>query len=145
MEPERQKALYPIGIVAELLSIHPRTLRIYEQEGLIKPSRRGGKRFYSNNDLQWLQCLRKLLTDEGLNIAGIKKLLTIAPCWNIRNCDEEIRKQCPAILNFPVPCWELKPRCCKESEQSCPDCEVYHRKMDQVLLLKCPDASMDED
>jgi len=87
MEPERQKALYPIGIVAELLNIHPRTLRIYEQEGLIKPARRGGKRFYSNIDLQWLRCLRKLLTDEGLNIAGIKKLLTIAPCWSIRDCD----------------------------------------------------------
>ena len=62
---ENQKALYPIGIIAELLDIHPRTLRIYEQEGLIRPARRGGKRFYSNNDLQWLKCLRKLLTDEG--------------------------------------------------------------------------------
>ena len=38
MEIETQKALYPIGIVAELLDIHPRTLRIYEQEGLVKPA-----------------------------------------------------------------------------------------------------------
>ncbi|ABK16060.1 MerR family transcriptional regulator [Syntrophobacter fumaroxidans] len=144
MEPERQKALYPIGIVAELLNIHPRTLRIYEQEGLIKPARRGGKRFYSNIDLQWLRCLRKLLTDEGLNIAGIKKLLTIAPCWSIRDCDEETRKQCPAILNFPVPCWELKPRCCKDSDLACSDCEVYRHKMDRVIMLKCPDSGVEK-
>ncbi len=144
MEVERQKALYSIGIVAELLSIHPRTLRIYEQEGLIKPARRGGKRFYSNNDLQWLKCLRKLLTDDGLNIAGIKKLLTIAPCWSVRGCDDAMRKQCPAILNFPVPCWELKPRCCKETDHSCSDCEVYRKKMDHVIMMKCPDEGAGE-
>jgi MerR family transcriptional regulator, heat shock protein HspR len=136
MDLETQKALYPIGIVAELLEIHPRTLRIYEQEGLIKPARRGGKRFYSNNDLQWLKCLRKLLTDEGLNIAGIKKLLTIAPCWKIRSCGEDVRKDCPAILNFPIPCWDLMPRICKENDRSCPDCEVYLNKMNHILEAK---------
>ena len=143
MEVQHQKALYPIGIVAELLSIHPRTLRIYEQEGLIKPARRGGKRFYSNNDLQWLKCLRKLLTDEGLNIAGIKKLLTIAPCWNIRGCSEEMRKQCPAILNFPVPCWDLVPRACKDKGQNCSECEVYLKKMNHVMVEKCLDDKAD--
>ncbi len=139
MEVQHQKALYPIGIVAELLNIHPRTLRIYEKEGLIRPARRGGKRFYSNNDLQWLKCLRKLLTDDGLNIAGIKKLLTIAPCWNIRGCGEEIRKQCPAILNFPVPCWDLVPRICKESGRNCSECEVYLKKMNHVMMGRCFD------
>lgn len=137
MSNENQKALYPIGIVAELLKVHPRTLRIYEQEGLIKPGRRGGKRFYSNNDLQWLKCLRKLLTEEGLNIAGIKKLLTIAPCWEIRGCGEQDRKECPAILNFPVPCWDLVPRVCKESGQSCAECDVYIKKMNHVMMLQC--------
>ncbi len=141
MDARNQKALYPIGIVAELLSIHPRTLRIYEQEGLIKPARRGGKRFYSNNDLQWLRCLRKLLTDEGLNIAGIKKLLTIAPCWSIRDCGEEVRKECPAILNFPVPCWDLVPSACKEKGNTCSECEVYLKKMNHVMMGKCLDEN----
>ncbi len=140
MDVERQKALYPIGIVAELLDIHPRTLRIYEQQGLLRPARRGGKRFYSNRDLQWLKCLRKLLTDDGLNIAGVKKLLTLAPCWSIRGCDEALRKQCPAILDFPVPCWELKPRCCSKTDQTCCDCEVYLKKTDYVITMKCPDS-----
>jgi len=140
MKIENRKALYPIGIVAELLGIHPRTLRIYEQEGLVKPARRGGKRFYSNNDLQWLRCLRRLLTEDGLNIAGVKKLLTIAPCWEIRNCDQEIRKKCPAILNFPVPCWDLVPRACQEKGQICSECEVYLRKKNNVMMhIGCRD------
>lgn len=141
MEIEHQRALYPIGIVAELLNIHPRTLRIYEQEGLIKPARRGGKRFYSNNDLQWLKCLRKLLTEDGLNIAGIKKLLTIAPCWEIRNCDPEVRKNCPAILNFPVPCWDLMPRTCKEKGLDCSTCEVYIQKKNHVMMQMADEVS----
>ena len=127
-------AVYPIGIVAELLNIHPRTLRIYEREGLIKPSRRSGKRFFSNNDLRWLQCLRKLIHEEGLNIAGIKKLLTFASCWEIRQCPEEERKQCPAILDFPVPCWELKPRSCLDKKLDCPSCEVYLTKKKHLMF-----------
>ncbi|RLB66415.1 MAG: hypothetical protein DRH04_09405 [Deltaproteobacteria bacterium] len=75
---------YPIGVVAELLRVHPRTLRLYEKAGLVCPSRRGGKRFYSRNDLRWIRCMRQLIHDEGLNIAGLQKLLQLAPCWEIR-------------------------------------------------------------
>ncbi|MGD9504379.1 MAG: MerR family transcriptional regulator [Syntrophobacteraceae bacterium] len=137
MQVENRKAVYPIGIVAELLNIHPRTLRIYEQEGLIEPSRRGGKRYYSNNDLQWLKCLRRLLGEEGLNIAGIKKLLTIAPCWEIRGCAKDVRNNCPAILDFPVPCWSLVPRACRDQGRICSECEVYIEKKNHVMMQKC--------
>jgi hypothetical protein len=138
---ENQRALYPIGIVSELLDVHPRTLRIYEQEGLIKPARRGGKRFYSNNDLQWLKCLKKLLVEDKINIPGIKKLLTIAPCWEIRNCKEEVRKDCLAILNFPVPCWDLVPRTCREEGLECNKCEVYLKKKNHVMMQMSSDES----
>ncbi len=134
MDPPGSKALYSIGIAAELIGIHPKTLRVYEQEGLIKPARRGGKRFYSNNDLQWLKCLRKLLSEEGLNIAGVKKLLTLAPCWSIRNCSEQERKSCPALLDIPQPCWEIRDRC-NVKQISCSDCEVYTGKADQVMKM----------
>lgn len=76
--------MYSIGVVADLLQVHPRTLRLYEKAGLVLPSRRGGKRFYSRNDLDWLQCLRRLIHDEGVNISGLQKLLQLAPCWEIR-------------------------------------------------------------
>jgi len=135
------KAVYPIGIVAELLNIHPRTLRIYEREGLIKPARRSGKRFFSNNDLKWLRCLRKLIHEDGLNIAGIKKLLTLATCWEIRQCAEEERQNCPAVLDFPVPCWELKPKACRNKELECNTCEVYLTKKEQLMLDNCGDET----
>ncbi len=136
MENNGRKPVYPIGIVAELIGIHPRTLRTYEQEGLVRPSRRGGKRFYSANDLHWLKCLRRLLSEDGLNIAGVKKLLTLAPCWSIRGCSEEKRKGCPAVLNIPLPCWEIKDRsCCKE--ETCSECEVYAMKMRHAMSLAC--------
>lgn len=76
--------IYSIGVVADLLQVHPRTLRLYEKAGLLFPARRGGKRFYSRNDVHWLQCLRRLIHEEGVNIAGLQKLLQLAPCWEIR-------------------------------------------------------------
>lgn len=135
---DQDKALYPIGIVAELLDLHPRTLRIYERECLIRPARRSGKRYYSNNDLRWLRCLRRLIHEEGLNIAGIKKLLTLASCWEIRHCPEEERKNCPAVLHFPVPCWELKPKSCRHKGLDCPTCKVYLSKREQFMLDRGP-------
>lgn len=132
MDAANQRALYPIGIVSELMGITPRTLRIYEKEGLIKPARRGGKRFYSNNDLEWLQCIRKLVDEKGLNLAGVKKLLSIEPCWSIRNCSEEQRKGCPAVLDIPMPCWEIRHRS-NGPDAPCSECEVYVMKTRLVV------------
>jgi len=52
--------LYTIGVVAELAGITDQTLRLYEKHGLIKPARRGKDRYYSENDIKWLKCLRDL-------------------------------------------------------------------------------------
>ena len=52
------KGVYPIGIAADLLQVHPRTLRIYEQENLIKPERRNGRRYYSEEDMEYIRCIR---------------------------------------------------------------------------------------
>ncbi|MBN2231723.1 MAG: MerR family transcriptional regulator [Deltaproteobacteria bacterium] len=76
--------MYPIGVVAELLDVHPRTLRLYERAGLVAPARRGGRRYYSALDLCWLRCMRRFIHDDGVNIAGLRKLLMLAPCWEIR-------------------------------------------------------------
>ncbi len=135
------KPIYPIGVVSEITGVHPRTIRVYEQKGLIKPSRRGGKRFYSNSDLQWLRCLRKLLTEDGFNISSIKKMLSMVPCWQIRNCEEEVRRKCLAILRFSVPCWEVRPITCAEKGINCSECEVYQRGRLELVKSKCPDES----
>ncbi len=89
-----KEPVYTIGVVSRLIGVHPRMLRIYEKEGLVKPVRIGGKRYYSESDLQRLKCIRILL-EEGVNIAGIKRLFSLAPCWRVINCPGKKREDCP--------------------------------------------------
>ncbi|MCE5333240.1 MAG: MerR family transcriptional regulator [Desulfobacteraceae bacterium] len=140
MDENSARPMYPIGIVSEIIGLHQRTLRAYEHHGLIRPVRRGGKRFYSNNDLRWLECVRRLIADEGLDIAGVKKLLAGDPCWDIRKCPDDRKKNCPAILAIPLPCWEIQDRC-GSSEGRCAQCEVYARKTNHATGLACPESS----
>ena len=104
MEPiKKDLPLYTISVAAHLLDLHPRTLRIYEEEGLVNPQRRGTRRLYSANDLQWVRCLRSLIHDEGISIPGIKKLLRNATCYQIADCPEEICSRCEAVVDQVIP------------------------------------------
>lgn len=96
------KPFFSIGTAANMLEVHPRTLRIYEKEGLVKPLRRGQRRYYSLNNIQWIGCLRSMIHDQGISIAGIKKLLRYTACWNVLNCTQEKRKNCTAYLSCGI-------------------------------------------
>ena len=96
-------AIYPIGVAAKLLNVHPRTLRIYEDEGLITPAHKGKRRMFSDNDVQWISCLRKMIHEQGISISGIKKLLVLAPCWEIAECPSEVCDNCTASVDRAVP------------------------------------------
>ena len=78
MEQERfHRAVYVISVAAELAGVHPQTLRIYERKGLVDPARTGGgSRRYSDADIALLQRISDL-TDEGLNLAGVKRVLEL--------------------------------------------------------------------
>ena len=95
--------IYPIGVAAKLLNVHPRTLRIYEQEGLIQPTMAGNRRMFSADDIQWITCLRTFIHEEGISIPGLKKLLDYIPCWEVASCPMEIREQCAAKVDRAVP------------------------------------------
>lgn len=95
--------VYPISVASRLLNVHPRTLRIYEDEGLIKPERRGDRRLYSQNDIIWIGCLRSLIHDEGISIPGIKKLLQFASCHEITGCPQETWCSCDAVVDRAMP------------------------------------------
>lgn len=128
-EEKKSLPLYPIGVVAELLGTTDQTLRLYEKHGLIKPSRRNKNRYYSENDIKWLQCVRELIHEKKISIEGIKKLLEYAPCWEITQCSEEKRKNCSAFIDKSKPCWELNRMICqKNSGKVCEDCIVYLSK-----------------
>jgi MerR family transcriptional regulator, heat shock protein HspR len=74
---DRNRGLFSISVAAELTGLHPQTLRIYEREGLLDPERSaGGTRRYSRRDLDRLQEICAL-TGEGLNIAGIRRVLQL--------------------------------------------------------------------
>ena len=80
--------LYPIRVVSELLNVNEQTLRVYEKNGLIRPSRRKRDRYYSANDVVWLKCLRRFLKEEGINLKGIERLLRLVPCYSISPCSD---------------------------------------------------------
>jgi MerR family transcriptional regulator/heat shock protein HspR len=118
--------LYTIGIAAELVGITDQTLRLYEKHGLITPHRRNKNRYYSENDIKWLNCIRDLIHDRKVSIEGIKLLLEYAPCWEITNCTEEERKACSAFIDKSKACWELKKkRCAQDEDKNCCDCIIY--------------------
>lgn len=121
--------LYPIGVAADLIGVSEQTLRLYEKHDLIKPARRNKNRFYSENDIKWLQCLRDLLHNKKISIEGIRRLINYAPCWEITECSQERRDKCSAYIDRTKPCWELNRMICKrESGKICECCIVFLSK-----------------
>lgn len=78
MTKARSKAAYMISAVAEQFQIHPQTLRLYEREGLLTPSRsEGNTRLYTEEDLERLEVILKLTRDLGVNLAGVEIILNM--------------------------------------------------------------------
>ena len=72
----KSKPLYMIGVVAEMLKLHPQTLRMYEKKGLIRPSRSVGRtRMYSAEDVEDIARVTRLARDLGVNLAGVEIIL----------------------------------------------------------------------
>lgn len=88
MSRARAKAAYMISAVAEQYHIHPQTLRLYEREGLLKPSRsEGNTRLYTDDDLERLEVILKLTRELGVNLAGVEIIL------NMREKMEAMQRQ----------------------------------------------------
>lgn len=86
---------YMISAVAEMYKIHPQTLRLYEREGLLKPSRsQGNTRLYTDSDLERLDVILNLTREMGVNLAGIEVIL------NMRDKMLEMEQQMQAFLSF---------------------------------------------
>jgi len=84
-----------IGVVAEMLKVHPQTLRLYEKKGLIRPSRTEGKtRMYSPEDVEEIARLLRLTRDLGVNLAGIEIIL------KMRRRLVEMQKQIEELLTY---------------------------------------------
>jgi len=78
------RGMYAISVAAELVGMHPQTLRIYETKGLVRPQRTpGGTRLYSEADVERLRIIQRLTTELGLNLAGVEVALRL---------EDELRK-----------------------------------------------------
>src|SRR5436190_17363489 len=76
-DASKERAVYVISVAAELAGVHPQTLRIYERKGLVEPARtQGGSRRYSDHDIELLRRIQNL-TDDGLNLAGVSRVLEL--------------------------------------------------------------------
>ena len=73
---ESERPRYMISVAAELVGMHPQTLRIYEQKGLVRPKRTAGNtRLYSELDIERLRVIQRLTTEIGLNLAGVEQVM----------------------------------------------------------------------
>lgn len=95
MTKRKSKGAYMISSVAEMYEIHPQTLRLYEREGLLKPSRtEGNTRLYTDEDLQRLEFILSLARDLGVNISGIAIIL------QMRERMEEMQRQIQDFVQY---------------------------------------------
>jgi MerR family transcriptional regulator, heat shock protein HspR len=91
----KNKGAYMISSVAEMYDIHPQTLRLYEREGLLRPSRSDGNtRLYTDEDLERLEFILNLARDLGVNIAGIAIVL------QMRERMEEMNRQMQGFVDY---------------------------------------------
>ena len=95
MTKRKSKGAYMISAVAEMYEIHPQTLRLYEREGLLKPSRtEGNTRLYTDEDLQRLEFILSLARDLGVNISGMAIIL------QMRERMEEMQRQMQDFVQY---------------------------------------------
>jgi len=94
MKERENEPVYTIGITAKMLKVCQATLRIWERKGLISPARLGKNRFYSSCDLQRLEYIKDLIRREKINIQGVKNMLNITRCWEVKKCNPRQRGAC---------------------------------------------------
>ena len=92
---------YMISVAAELVGMHPQTLRIYESKGLIRPKRTSGNtRLYSNADLERLRLIQRLTNELGLNLAGVEHVLRLQDeLVRMRNRLDRMEREMRSAIN----------------------------------------------
>lgn len=124
MKTDQHYPLYTIGVVAEMLGIHPETIRVWETSGAVRPpQRRSGKRFYSENDLKRLRFIHKL-AGEGLTQRAIIYYLRLYPCWKTTDCAGCAHSSVQS--GSTKPCWQEDGSYCQvvNLEDQCSGCSL---------------------
>ncbi len=137
MSPAEHPRSYSISEAADILCISVPTLRMYEREGLVIPSRRAsGHRAYTDAQLERIRCYRQTMAHDKVTIAHLKHLLSLIPCWEINQCPESSRATCKAYPSREAPCWEVTDKSWQSMCGQCQECEVYKGSRDVEALLR---------
>jgi MerR family transcriptional regulator, heat shock protein HspR len=99
---KKERPVYIISVAAELVGMHPQTLRLYEREGLVAPSRTSGKtRLYSERDVEKLREIRRLTQELGVNLAGVEEIIRLRDELDIQQnrLESEIARLRLALLH----------------------------------------------
>jgi len=123
---ESTAPVYTLSTASTLSEIPVHSIRQYIDKGLMIPFRKESSRhLFSQVDILRLKYITKLLEQDGLNIAGIKSLLALIPCWIVRQCSTEDREKCQAYISETYPCWEASEKGTLCRNNNCRECEVY--------------------
>jgi MerR family transcriptional regulator/heat shock protein HspR len=135
---DQELPVYIISAAAELLGVHPRTLYLYEDKGLVLPARKGNRRFYSGGDLEWIRDLRFLVHERGLNTEGLRQLLALRARIAYDAAKALLPAACAGFVSAQAPCWQRG-----VALFDCRACSVYHTartglRDDQGIPLQDP-------
>ena len=123
---ESTTPVYTLSTTATLSGIAVHSIRQYIDKGLIIPFKKESKHnLFSQVDILRLKYIHKLLDKDGLNIAGIRTILALIPCWTMRQCSAEEREKCLAYQSDTSPCWEASEKGTSCKNTNCRECEVY--------------------
>jgi len=127
----------PIGTVAGQSGLSVYAIRKYEAEGLLIPHRKAsGHRLFSREDLERIRMIRHMIQDMGLNMAGIRMIQALLPCWTLVGCSEKQRSRGAAYRDTSQPCWVIKGGKCSERGNECRRCVVYRFGSQRTENLK---------
>lgn len=127
--------MFNIGVVAQLLQVHPETLRIWEKNRLIEPIRKNRQRLYSNNDLRRLKFIHQLINEKGLNIAGVQQIISMYPCWKIKKCPGSNLRSEQDSVNYNKPCWQEEGSYCllvQDQTDLCSTCRHFNNGCNKI-------------
>ena len=134
--------LYTPREVAHMLDLSVETLRLYEREGLFVPYKlTSGHRRFTDADVEWISCIQRQIHENKLNFAGIRYLLSMLPCYEMKPCCLEDHQACPAGNKSCRPCWDFEDTPCQQKGENCRTCVVYEQVLNidnlkQILSVK---------
>ncbi len=120
------KSVYALRTASKLSDISVYSIRQYIDNGLILPYVTNTNRhLFTSVDILRLKYIKKQLSENGLNIAGIKAMYSLIPCWSIHQCPTSTRENCAAYFSGEAPCWEASEKGTKCKNKDCRNCDVY--------------------